>query len=61
VKTLSVLGALGVLFVIMGIAVFALLGRGIVFCVQRVGVLGEQLPRKPISQRQIPSQQPWDA
>ena len=60
-KILSVLGAVGILFVIMGIAVFTVLGRGVVLCVQRVGALGEQRPSKPISQRQIPPQQPWNA
>jgi hypothetical protein len=61
VKTLGVLGAVGLLSLIMGIALFVLLGRGVVLCVQRVGALGAQRPRKPISQRHVPSQQPWDA
>ena len=40
-KILSVLGAVGILFVIMGIAVFAaVLGRGVVLCVQRGGGAG---------------------
>jgi len=59
VKTLSVLAGVGFLLAIMGILVFALLGRGTVVCVQWVGTLGEQLRRKP--QRKLPPQQPWDA
>jgi hypothetical protein len=55
VRTLSVLAGVGFLLAIMGILVFALLGRGAVLCVQWVGTLGEQLRRKPISQRPPPA------
>jgi hypothetical protein len=56
-----VLAGVGLLFVIMGIVVCALLGRAVVLCVQWTGKLGERVPRKIIVQRKIPLQQPWDA
>ena len=59
--TLRVLAGVGFLFAIMAIVVFALLGRAVVLCIQWAGKLGEELPRKTISQRQIPPQQPWNA
>ena len=59
--TLRVLAGVGFLFAIMAILVFALLGRAVVLCVQWAGKRGEALPRKIISQRKIPLQQPWDA
>lgn len=59
--TLRVLAGVGLLFVIMGIVVCALLGRAVVLCVQWAGKLGERVPRKIIVQRKIPLQQPWDA
>ena len=59
--TLRVLAGVGFLFAIMAILVFALLGRAVVLCVQWAGKRGKALPRKIISQRKIPLQQPWDA
>ena len=56
--TLRVLAGVGFLLAIMGIVVFALLGRAVVLCVQWAGKLGERLPRKTISQRKAPLQQP---
>ena len=54
--TLRVLVGVGCLLAIMGIAVFVLLGRAVVFCVQSVGKLGatrtpdtSPLPARPLT------------
>jgi hypothetical protein len=56
--TLRVLVGVGCLLAIMGVAVFVLLGRAVVFCVRWAGKVGERRPRHTLFQKTIPLQRP---